>query len=201
MIGANNASQEIEGGLLFNTINKHNMEYNELKAKEIIAKHNLSDKTLKVWKSRGKIPAKYEKEDYKQRETSNAGNIKHERLMNLLKSNLINVTVLAKLTEINATALRDAKRGTARLSDADIDKIKIEIKRLKILIAKTFEKFSPRALRILTQNKLLVYTKILENKELANQISYVRLEKQEATQQLFNSVKDKYIIFAMTLNI
>jgi hypothetical protein len=179
------------------------MKFTEEKAADIIAKFKLSEKTILVWKTRNKIPDMYFNADFKKRETTRAGDVINQRLLNLLCSKTINIKVLSELTGIAYSSFADAMRKTnqTRLADADIKIIKVEINRLKINIAQTFEKFSPLKLNALFKNRLIVYTKIISNKNVTDKISYIRQGKQEPDQFLFNQVKDNYIIFAMTLNI
>ena len=178
------------------------MKFDEQKAKEIIEKYSLNDKTIRVWRSRNAIPDKYAREDYNKRITTKAGDIRHDHLMDLLKTGMLNRTVLSGLTNIPLYKINDAVAGKARLSDSDVQKCKIEIKRVKIEIAKTFERFHPLQLKRLFNNPLLVYTKIIGDKMIFSKVSYLRLKNNsEPDKLLWQQVKDKYIVFAMTLNI
>ena len=177
------------------------MEFDEQKAREIVSQFGMSDKTIRVWKIRGRTPDKYADTGYQPRSTSKAGDIRHQRFVELLESGIISITVLSELIQLPEIKLTDAKRGKTRLSDADLDKCLIEIKRLKITIAKTFQTFSPLQLKHLFSNHLIHYTKIVTDKELMYKISYVRKGKEEPDRLLWQLVKDKYVIFAITLNI
>jgi len=175
------------------------MEFNEKEAARLIELHNLSPKTLKVWKTRNAIPNKYAK-NFKKRETGKAGEIKHDRFIFLLNKKTLNLSILADLAEIERNKISDAMRDI-RLSDADLLKCLVEIKRLKLQISECYQTFSPMKLKKLFNNKLMIYTKIVENRQLADQISYVRNGKIEADRDLYNNTKNYYFLFAITLNI
>ncbi len=177
------------------------MKFDIKRAEEIVSKYKLSKKTVRVWKMRDKIPDKYSDDNYNHRIISKAGNIKHERLFDLLNSGTINIAVLAGLTGIGEIKFADAKRDKTRLSDADVNKCIAELKRLKITIAKAFKTYQPFLLEKLLNNPLIHYSKVIKNKELISQVSYVRNRKVETYEALWINLKDEYIIFAMTLNL
>ena len=177
------------------------MKYNEEEAQAIIKTFGLSDKTKKVWKTRGSIPDKYTKDEYKPRTKSKAGDIKHERFIHLLDSKTINKQVLAALTGVEAHKLQDAQQNKTRLSDSDLQKCVVEIKRLKVSIAKAFENYSQRALKAIYTNNLIVYTRVVKDRQIIDRISYVRNKKQDVDRSLYEATKDKYILFALTLSI
>ncbi len=62
------------------------MKFTEQKAREIVSRYGMSEKTIKVWKTRGCIPDKYADANFKPRATSKAGDIKHQRFIELLES-------------------------------------------------------------------------------------------------------------------
>ncbi len=177
------------------------MEFTREKAEEIVSKHGLSEKTIRVWKTRGSIPDKYASPDYIPRFTSKAGKIRHERLFDLLSSGTINITVLADLTQISEIKFGDAKRNKTRLSDVDINKCMIEIKRLKIVIAKTFQEYIPQKFEKLINNPLIHYSVVIKDRYLIDRISFYRKHDAEPDMMLWSQVKEKYVIFALTLNI
>ncbi len=175
------------------------MKFNEEKAKQLIEQHNLSPKTLNVWRTRNAIPNKYDKKFIK-RETGKAGDIKHERFVTLLNKKSLNLNVFADLVGIERNKFSDAMRDI-RLSDADLLKCIVEIKRLKLQIRECYETFSPIKLKKLFNNKLIIFTKVVDNRQLTDKISYVRNGKSEADRNLFNQTKDFYFMFAVSLNI
>ncbi len=177
------------------------MKFTEEKANQIIKKYCLSEKTFRVWKTRKSIPDKYSDENFKIRKTSKAADIKHNRLMELLESGTINQKILAEIAQVANYKITDAKNGNIRLSDDDMQKCINEIKRAKIEVVKTFVKYSPLLLKRLFNHPLIVYTKIIKDRTIFEKVSYIRRGLGEPDELLWNQVKDKYIIFAMTLNI
>lgn len=181
------------------------MKFNDKKAIEIINKYNLNHSTFKVWKTRNKIPDRYFNDDYIHRQNLNKGDlIKQERLLNLLKENKINIKVFSELTNINISVFNELFRKDRKqinLSKYNLHRILNEIKRLKIEIAKSFESFSPIKLKNLFKNDLLHYSKIVEDRILIDEISYIRCREHEPDKILFEQIKNKYLIFALTLNI
>lgn len=177
------------------------MVFEEKIAAEIAQKFQINEKTIRVWKSRNAIPDKYFKDDFKLRETTKAGDVKHNRFVYLLNSGTINMKVLSDLAGLKSSVLQDALRGKVRLSDGDLQSCTTELKKLKIDIARTFESLSPLKLKHLCNNPLIVYTKVLEDKAIYDKVSQVRRGLAEPDRYLFDLVKDKYIVFAFTLNI
>ena len=78
------------------------MEFDEAKSKEIAARCGLSEKTVNVWRHRGRIPDKYADEDYRPvPEPSKADRIKLDRITELKSNDYINFTVLAELAGVD----------------------------------------------------------------------------------------------------
>ena len=178
------------------------MKFNEKQANEIIAKYNLSKKTLRVWRNRGSVPDKYFKINYTQPTPTTKGQkVKQALLMNLLKSGAINLTVLADSAGVKHSRVIDAKREVASLSIDDYTALKTELKRLKLLIAKTFEVYSENSLKKLLKNKTLHYSVIVKDRLQISRIEQVRKRGRTPDIEMYNDLKDKYIVFAITMNI
>lgn len=111
------------------------MEFNEDKAKEIVEKLGISEKTIQVWKSRGAIPNRYADENYTPtRKKTSADEIKLQRIRDILKSEVFNMQVVTELSGVAYPKLADALRGKGRISTDDIDKVVNEIKKLKSFV-------------------------------------------------------------------
>ncbi len=181
------------------------MEFDEQKAVEIIKKFNLSEKTFRVWKSRNKIPNKYLKEDFKLPEKqSKADALLQQRITEIFKSGKINQSVFLELCGIRKDKYVDVNKGKSNYTPSEIIKIKSELNKLRLEIAKTFEKFSERQFLNLLNNPLLKYSVIIKNiprSDGYDQISYFKRGKHPNPIWIWERVRDEYIIFAMKLRI
>jgi len=179
------------------------MKFEEDLAKKIIAQYSLSDSTLKVWRSRGSIPDKYSDTDYKPREViSKVRNVKHDRLVDLLKSGKIVVRNFAELVGVSEHKLNEAiSAKQTLLSESDLLKCEVELKKLKFEIVRTFQTFLNLNLIRLLNSPVIAYSVIVHDKQLTNKISYIRSGKGEPDRALWNDLKDKYIVFAMQIQL
>jgi len=110
------------------------MDYAEETAKEIIQKFNLSPTTLKVWKTRGKIPERYSIENFKIRKRpldeyniSLSNNIKK-----ILEYGKINISSLCRLTKLQYNTLSAFIYKTGFLTDEELLNIKKAINQMRI---------------------------------------------------------------------
>lgn len=111
------------------------MEFTEENATEIIKKYGMSEKTIKVWKSRGSIPDKYADDDYTPVPAMNRPEkIKLQRMNDILKSEVFNMQVVSELSGVTYLKLEDAIRGKGRIGSDDLSKVIIEIKKIKAFI-------------------------------------------------------------------
>lgn len=175
------------------------MIFDESKAIEIIRKHNLSDTTLRVWKTRGSIPDKYSKEDYVKRETisSRADKIISKRVCNILLMSEINTAVISEI--INCPELNDIVRGKNSFSGPELLSAIKEIKRLKIDVLKTFESYSPHKMNILLHDeriKPFAVCRDFTKRELQN-----LREKGLDNKIDFEKLKDCFVKFAIQLSV
>lgn len=104
------------------------MEYSEKKARKLQEKHNLSEITIKVWKSRNHIPDRYAQRGYKRPVKADA--IKLKKMEKILKINGIR---RAAFQSIHAHRLQDFLRGggNAAISEKEADSFFKEISKLK----------------------------------------------------------------------
>ena len=111
------------------------MKYSEEKAREIINKYNLSPNTMKVWRTRGAIPDKYNNPEYTPTEkVSKADNVILARLAELNSRGYINFSVLCDVAKVNKQIIYDAMRMKGRIVRNNLDKIVLELKKLRVFI-------------------------------------------------------------------
>ena len=101
------------------------MDYSDEKAKAIIEKFNLSPTTAAVWRSRGSIPNKYA-QHFKFIEDDRV----LERLHKTLKSEKINLSVLAKSADF--AGLHDFLAGRGKVKEDQYTRTKTVLNRVKI---------------------------------------------------------------------
>ena len=113
------------------------MEYTEELAAKIAATHNIPAATLRVWKLRGKIPAKY---------FSPEGEVLTKKQENITEEERYFVLRLYEAKEINFSALKsvsmrrlsDLERGKGLLTKEEYINLKREIADLKNVCAAAF---------------------------------------------------------------
>lgn len=115
------------------------MKFTEEKAKEIVQKHGLSEKTLAVWRSRNKIPDKYANEGFEKRQSLTRKDTQsYNRLLEVLSLKGLNKTAIAEISGISPQTLIDVRRKEYKLSEQQLIALKSTINQLKIDIAKVF---------------------------------------------------------------
>lgn len=181
------------------------MEFNEEKAKEIVSKFNLDEKTIRVWRTRNKIPDRYADDQFQLRATlSKPAVVKHNRAVDAITSKYINLNSFAEIAAVPAHRIYDASSSAKKqvyLSEQDLHKVQVELKKLRLDIVKAFESYSPLHLKRLLKHPALAYSVIVAEKRLKDAVSAVRLDKCEADKQLWQDVKDAYMIVALKISI
>lgn len=133
------------------------MEYTEEKAMEIMERYNLSPSTMKGWRFRGAIPDRYVNSSYKPTEkTGKADKVILARLAELNSRGYINFSVLCDVAKVNKQVIYDAMRMKGRIDRNDLDKIVLELKRLRVFIKNNLVN-SPAKLKALFDNKILKF--------------------------------------------
>ena len=177
------------------------MEFNEEKAREIVAKYGLSEKTILVWKSRNRIPDRYSDESYQPvPEASKADKIILARIKDLKKNECINFTVLAELAGVDMQRLYDAVRGKGRIGKEELGKVVMELKKLKVFINNNLQN-RPDTLKRLMGNKLLKFYSVNGKDEWAKSVYYAISKENQLSQNDFMRMKDNYIKTYIMLNI
>lgn len=177
------------------------MQFEEKKAAEIIEKFNLDEKTVKVWKTRGKIPDKYAEADYKveKRITGNADKVTADRILSIIKSDEINASTLSELAGI--ANMVDIQRGKSTLTESQLISLKKEINRLKVDIKKALNQ--EYLFKKIIVDKRIKYYPILRYSLTDSEIKQLiwQAEKSFIERDLLQRAKDSFIVFLLKLNV
>ena len=177
------------------------MEFNEEKAKEIVERYNLSDNTVGVWRNRNRIPDKYSDENYQPTpEVGKADKIILARIKELKEKDCINFSTLAELAGMDTQRLYDAVKGKGRIRKDELDKVVMELKKLKVFINNHLQN-SPGKLKRLFENKLLKFYVINGKDEWSKSVYYAISKENQLSQHDFMRLKDNYIKTYIMLNI
>lgn len=134
------------------------MIYTEEKAKEILEKYGLKPQTAVTWKFRGVIPDRYASEDYQiNQPLSKPDKVKLARISDILKSDLLNKRVICQVAGVDYLQFYDALRGKGRIGSQDIEKVSIELRKLKSFIRNNVQENDPAKLKKLAENPELKF--------------------------------------------
>ncbi len=182
------------------------MQFNEEKAQEIISKFDLDPKTIRVWKSRDKIPDKYFSDDYqKPVEASKSDLIIQQRIFKAMETGYLQLSVICELAGVKREKYMDVQRGkVSAFSAQEVLALKKEITKIKLLIVKTFEKKSTIALRALLESSAILVNPILKDGG-ADKLDYDRVSRfkrrvVEIDAINYELVKDCFIKAALQLS-
>jgi hypothetical protein len=183
---------------------KDHITFSEETAKKIIRQFSLSENTLKTWRNRGKIPGKYIVSTSKTVATK-AEKITEKRILNVLQSKMLNITVVLQLSEIELHRYSDVLREKTSFSHEEIIRLKSEINKLKIEIVKTFsqDNIKPSQVVSLLKNSAFVLNVIMKDnikvhRERANRI---KLKQIEPSSLDISIIKDSFIKLALQLTV
>jgi hypothetical protein len=183
------------------------MNYDEQTAAELIQKFNLDPTTQRVWKTRGKIPVKYMKDGYeKPVEASKADQVIQKRIIDVLQSGYLQISVICELSGVSDQKYQDVKRGNvSTFSAQETLALKKEITKIRLIIAKTFEKKSSIALRALLDNPAILVNPIVRDgggdKNDYDRLSRFKRRIIEMDGINYELVKDCFIKAALKLSI
>lgn len=174
------------------------MEYTDDKAKEIAAKHKISPSTLKVWKTRGSIPDKYQDENFQiGTKVNNQEDI--DRIILKIDHPAINKEVLLEKLGINKS-YADLKRGKTSLSQQEIEGIKKEFALLKVQINNALNSKAVLKIKHILNISYLKYRPIFEQ---LSKTEYDRIMRQREGKELvysdFMQFKDCIMKFIVQL--
>lgn len=179
----------------------NNMEYTEEKAREIVEKYNLSPTTMKVWRTRGEIPDKYNNPEYTPTEkASKADNVIIARLAELNSRGYINFSVLCDVAKVNKQIIYDAMRMKGRVNRNDLDKIVLELKKLRVFIKNNLVN-SPAKLKALFDNKILKFYVINGKDEWAKSMYWAMSNENDIAAADFSKLQDNYVRVYLAITV
>lgn len=160
------------------------MEFTEATAQQICADFDLKTAVIAVWRTRKKIPDKYNAEalEILNRKIKITEGDK-KKLLLLIYCEKINLKIWAKLAEIGASKIADVKRGKASFSDQDFFSMKIALQKVRVNIKNSLEKLSNKnyfsdndynQLRLICKEELIVLEIILSFKLSNSQRGKIR---------------------------
>lgn len=177
------------------------MEYSEEKAREIVAKYNLSPSTMNGWRWRGAIPDKYSNPEYTPTEkASRADNIILARLAELNSRGYINFSVLCDVAKVNKQIIYDAMRMKGRIVRSDLDKLVLELKRLRVFIKNNLVN-SPAKLKALLDNKILKFYVINGDDNWAKSMYWAMSNGNDIAAADFSKLQDNYVRVYLAITV
>ena len=177
------------------------MEYTEEKAREIIEKYELSPTTMKVWRTRGAIPDRYSNPEYTPTEkASRADNIILARLAELNSRGYINFSVLCDVAKVNKQIIYDAMRMKGRIVRSDLDKLVLELKRLRVFIKNNLVN-SPAKLKALLDNKILKFYVINGDDNWAKSMYWAMSNGNDIAAADFSKLQDNYVRVYLAITV
>lgn len=177
------------------------MEYSEEKARGIINKYDLSPDTMKVWRTRGAIPDRYGNPNYKPtKKMSKADKVVVARLAEVIGRGYINFSVLCEIARADKQAVYDAMRGKGRVSRDDLDKLVLELKRLRVFIKNNLVN-SPAKLKALLDNKILKFYVINGDDNWAKSMYWAMSNGNDIAADDFDRLKDNYVKVYLAITV
>lgn len=172
------------------------MDFSEEKAQEIISKYGLSEKTLRVWKTRGSIPDKYLNDEYKKSIpiSVNSDKIMQGRIISILNMPELNRRTIAKLADCDLTRVNGVCAHKSTFTKEEMFALQKEIKRLRIDISNHCKYFSEGFVKIL-KDKRLKLNVIIKDKNLSRRLIC------NLTELDYKQAVDYYVKVAIQLNI
>ena len=133
-------------------------------------------------------------------EASKADRIILSRIKELKEAGCINFAVLAELAGVDKQCLYDAIRGKGRIGKDELEKVVLELKKLKVFIKNNLQN-RPAALKRLMDNKLLKFYSVNGKDEWAKSVYYAISKENQLSQNDFMKLKDNYIKVYIMLNL
>lgn len=159
------------------------MKFTEEKAREYIEFFGLSEKTFRVWKSRGKIPLKYSKLKDRPVYIDTSKELQEwQNIKSILNSDKINRKRLAELNNIKRDRLHRlySSEITKPLKSEFLDikksinQIRLELKKIDYNKLKMEDSSEVERFLALHENKLLVWTVIMHRSTVNSYLSNMR---------------------------
>lgn len=153
------------------------MQFDEQKAAELIAKHQLSPNTLKVWSHRGTIPDKYLDEHFEVRKkvTDQQQQQQQRNVLRGLQTEKFVLKALSLMAGLKPFVLADFKKETCQLSVQELLAVKKAINAIRNEVKNLLPELNKRLLPEVAKKKLMQFI-------LREEISfYYLLERDRAT--------------------
>lgn len=135
------------------------MKFDEDKALQIINTFDLDEHTLAVWKTRGKIPDRYFKDDYQKPE--DLKDQVHDKLLTILESEKLNIKAIAERSGIAYQKFQDVQADRSSFSAQEYTAIKVALNTLRIDAKKHVETYTSKG-RV-TEREVELFKKFLKN--------------------------------------
>lgn len=176
------------------------MDFSEEKAQEIISKYGLSEKTLRVWKTRRSIPDKYLNDEYKKSipVSVNSDKIMQERIISILNMPELNRKTIVQLSGCDMTRVNGVCAHKSTFTKEEMFALQKEIKRLKIDILKYTSRYSDSFSKIVKDKRLKLFV-IIKDRSFARKLDYSATTS--ISQLDFRQAVDYYAKVAIQLNI
>ncbi len=178
------------------------MDFTEEKAKEIVERYGLSEKTIKVWKTRGRIPDRYLNPNFKLRDKTKKtklDKLKEERILRVLVSKKINQSALEQLCALNSGFISDVRKNKSSLT---VEQIVLVTKELKKAMIEVKELISKKRYKKLLQYPLFFAKHVLDvsNTDYRRIMSLSTGEVKELDEDDYETIKDRYFVLTLELS-
>lgn len=188
------------------------MEFTEQKAKEVVDKFSLSEKTIAVWRMRGAIPNKYAKPDIPIKKVEGLkDNRKAERLVEVLNNDKLNVRKLGELCGIDENRIQDIRRGKTFITESELTELSKAINRLKIDTAKALSALSNRmrigssslfdVFKLVHREEIKLFIVMKQDRANCNAVKYASDNKTDLSAPVCSYLRDCLDILLLELNL
>jgi len=175
--------------------------FNEAKALEIITLWDLSSALLRIWRTRGFIPAHYfnSKPEIKTK-IAHSHTIQLNSLLEICKLPEINASFLSEHTFGNKNKLIDVIKKKSTLYEQEFIQLKTTINALKIQL-KTIN--SQRTLKKAVKDNLLIkpFRILNRNRKLNYRLTSFCNDKTDLSNSEFQQIANCFVIFVLKLRI
>lgn len=186
------------------------MKFDEKTAENIRKKYNLSKKTVKVWKSRNKIPDRYFEENYSKRVVTPVTRKINGQIRDILQTGKIHIANLSESAGVKQHLILDmyardeSDPRRIYLSSENTKKIVNQLKKLQVEITETFKTYNLKNFTSLLQNPLIYRHRVVKrDKKLNDKFYYIVKHSDKASddyiRETWNEARDHFFVFRMEL--
>ncbi len=149
------------------------MKFTEEKAAAIAKKFSLAESTIAVWKTRGNIPDRYFKDDYKKSDKIKSR--VQDKLLSILRSEKLNLVAFANRSGVAHVKVRDVLAEKSSFFEHEFTAMKVALNTIRVDAKKHVEAFRKGRLtdreaesfkKFLNDNPELVIMKIFKEHKL-----------------------------------